>query len=86
MLEESFFSLHYNLLLVMLTAGVSGAVIALIGVPAVLRRHALVSDALAHATLPGLAGVFLLFTAINANNPLVTSKPQLSSGFVAVHL
>lgn len=50
----------YNTLLVLATTALLGAVSGVVGCFAVLRRRALVGDALAHAALPGLCVAFLL--------------------------
>jgi manganese/zinc/iron transport system permease protein len=49
-------------------AGVSllGAAAGLVGCLAVLRRRSLMGDAVAHATLPGVAGAFLLVSALRS--------------------
>ncbi|HEY4307923.1 MAG TPA: iron chelate uptake ABC transporter family permease subunit [Pirellulales bacterium] len=49
-----------NTLLVMLGTSLLGAIAAIVGSFAVLRRRALVGDLLAHAALPGLCAAFLL--------------------------
>ena len=46
--------ISYNTLIVLLGTSLLGANAGLVGTFAVLRRRALVGDALAHATLPGL--------------------------------
>ncbi len=51
---------QYNTLLVLVTAALLGAVSGVVGCFAVLRRRALVGDALAHAALPGLCVAFLI--------------------------
>lgn len=50
----------YNTLLVLATTALLGAVAGVVGCFAVLRRRALVGDALAHAALPGLCIAFLV--------------------------
>lgn len=54
----------YNTTVVMLGAAALGFAAGLVGVFAMLRRRALVADALAHATLPGVALGFLLAVAL----------------------
>lgn len=54
-------ALTYNTVIVLLGASLLGASAGVIGCFAVLRRRALVGDALGHAALPGLALAFLLF-------------------------
>ncbi|MEX2185679.1 MAG: metal ABC transporter permease [Pirellulales bacterium] len=51
---------EYNTLLVLMTAALLGGLSGVIGCFAVLRRRALVGDALAHAALPGLCLAFLV--------------------------
>ncbi|HMO70542.1 MAG TPA: metal ABC transporter permease [Paracoccaceae bacterium] len=60
-------SLGYNATLVTLGAAVLGLAAGAVGAAMVLRGRALVPDALAHATLPGLAGAFLALTALGAD-------------------
>jgi manganese/zinc/iron transport system permease protein len=50
----------YNTIVVMLGAAALGAAAGTVGVFAMLRKRALVSDAVAHATLPGVAMGFML--------------------------
>lgn len=49
----------YNTIVVMLGAAALGAATGIVGVFALLRRRALVADAVAHATLPGVALGFI---------------------------
>jgi manganese/zinc/iron transport system permease protein len=49
----------YNTVVVMLGAAALGAATGIVGVFAMLRRRALVADAVAHATLPGVALGFI---------------------------
>jgi manganese/zinc/iron transport system permease protein len=49
-----------NTRVVLLGAGLLGLVCGVVGALAVLRRHALVSDAVAHASLPGICVAFLI--------------------------
>lgn len=49
----------YNTIVVMLGAAALGAATGIVGVFAMLRRRALVADAVAHATLPGVALGFI---------------------------
>lgn len=58
------FQAGYNTSVVMLGAGLLGAGAGAIGVFVLLRKRSLVSDAIAHATLPGIALAFLLGTLI----------------------
>ena len=54
----------YNTIVVMLGAAALGAATGVVGVFAILRRRALVADAVAHATLPGVALGFILAVAL----------------------
>jgi manganese/zinc/iron transport system permease protein len=54
----------HNTAVVMLGAAALGIACGAIGVFTLLRRRALVSDAVAHATLPGVAGGFILGAAL----------------------
>ena len=54
----------YNTIVVMLGAAALGAATGVVGVFAMLRRRALVADAVAHATLPGVALGFILAVAL----------------------
>ena len=51
----------YNTRLVVLGTAVLGAAAGLVGVFTLLRRRALMGDAIAHATLPGIATAYLLW-------------------------
>jgi len=55
----------YNTRVVVLGTTVLGAAAGVVGTFAYLRRRALVGDALAHATLPGVAAVFLIWGTRN---------------------
>jgi len=54
----------YNTVVVMLGAAALGAATGIVGVFAMLRRRALVADAVAHATLPGVALGFIVAVAL----------------------
>ncbi len=54
----------YNTIVVMLGAAALGAATGIVGVFAMLRRRALVADAVAHATLPGVALGFIAAVAL----------------------
>lgn len=76
-------SLGYNATLVTLGAAVLGLAAGAVGAAMVLRGRALVPDALAHATLPGVAGAFLVLTALGAdprNLPLLLVGGGLGAG------
>jgi len=54
------FGAHYNTLLVMAGTGLLGLVSGVVGSFAVLRRRALMGDAVAHAALPGICIAFMI--------------------------
>src|SRR5690606_29281335 len=54
----------YNTTIVVFSAALLGVAAGVIGSFAMLRRQAVVSDAMAHATLPGVALAFLLAVAL----------------------
>jgi len=66
----------YNTAVVMAGAAALGFAAGIVGVFAMLRRRALVADALAHATLPGVAFGFLLAVAVGL--------PGRSLGFLLI--
>jgi manganese/zinc/iron transport system permease protein len=63
----------YNTTVVMLGAAALGIAAGAVGVFAMLRRRALVSDAVAHATLPGVAAAFIVgaMTGLPGRSPLL---------------
>jgi manganese/zinc/iron transport system permease protein len=63
----------YNTTVVMLGAAALGTAAGAVGVFAMLRRRALVSDAVAHATLPGIAAAFIAAAAVGipGRSPMV---------------
>lgn len=67
----------YNTVVVMLGAAALGAATGIVGVFALLRRRALVADAIAHATLPGVALGFIAAVALGFSGK---SLPFLISG------
>lgn len=67
----------YNTVVVMLGAAALGAATGIVGVFAMLRRRALVADAVAHATLPGVALGFIVAVALGFSG---RSLPFLLSG------
>ena len=71
----------YNTLLVLLGVGLLGAGAGLVGSFAVLRRRALLGDALAHAALPGLCLGFLAFGERNLFAMLVGA---LATGLLGI--
>ncbi len=68
----------YNSTLVILGTASLGVASGVIGTFAVLRRRALMADALGHATLPGVVGGFLLSLIFGANGPEIF--PLLAGG------
>ena len=58
------FTLTYNVALVMFGAGVLGVAAGMTGTFMFLRKRALLSDAISHATLPGLCGGFMVMAAL----------------------
>lgn len=67
----------YNTVVVMLGAAALGAATGVVGVFAMLRRRALVADAVAHATLPGVALGFIAAVALGFSG---RSLPFLLTG------
>jgi manganese/zinc/iron transport system permease protein len=67
----------YNTIVVMLGAAALGAATGTVGVFAMLRRRALVADAVAHATLPGVALGFIAAVALGFSGK---SLPFLMAG------
>lgn len=63
-LEALLFQLGYNATLVTVGAVLLGVASGVIGTYLFLRKRALVSDAVAHATLPGVALAFIAMTAL----------------------
>lgn len=61
-LDTLTFSAGYNTSLVILGASLLGLAAGVIGVFSLLRRRSLVSDALSHATLPGIALAYIIVT------------------------
>jgi manganese/zinc/iron transport system permease protein len=67
----------YNTVVVILGAAALGAATGIVGVFAMLRRRALVADAVAHATLPGVALGFIAAVALGFSG---RSLPFLMTG------
>ena len=63
-LQALTFQLGYNATLVTLGAMLLGIAAGVTGTFLFLRKRALVSDAIAHATLPGVALAFIILTAL----------------------
>lgn len=60
----------YNTVVVLIGVALFGVAAGAAGCFAVLRKRALVSDALAHATLPGVAGAFIIASAMSMGRSL----------------
>lgn len=71
----------YNSTLVILGTATLGVASGIVGTFAVLRRRALMADALGHATLPGIAGGFLISILFGADGPELL--PLLIGGAVS---
>ena len=71
----------YNTLVVLAGAASLGLLCALVGTFAVLRRQALLGDALAHATLPGLC---LAFLWLGIKHPLAMPVGAFATGLLGV--
>ncbi|MEO1585083.1 MAG: iron chelate uptake ABC transporter family permease subunit [Planctomycetota bacterium] len=67
----------YNTALVIAGTSLLGLAAGVVGVFALLRKRSLVTDALAHATLPGIAAAFIAATALGAQG---RSTPVLLLG------
>lgn len=70
----------YNTALVSVGAAVLGAAAGMVGAFVLLRKRSLVSDAISHATLPGLVIAFLLMAAVTGDG---RSVPALMIGAAA---
>ncbi len=60
MIVEALFTSHYNTTIVYLSTAALGIAAGLVGCFLILRKQALISDAITHATLPGIGIGFLL--------------------------
>lgn len=67
---------QYNAQVVTLGVTLLGIAAAVVGCFALLRKRALMGDALAHATLPGIAGAFLAASAIAAGRASPAIEPK----------
>ncbi|MDP2355342.1 MAG: metal ABC transporter permease [Beijerinckiaceae bacterium] len=67
----------YNTIVVMIGVSLLGVAAGAIGVFALLRKRAMMSDVLSHATLPGIGLAFLVAAALGANG---RSLPVLLAG------
>ena len=84
-------TLGYNATLVTLGATLLGIATGIAGTFLYLRKNALISDAISHATLPGLGAAFLIMTAtgLDARNLiglLMGSAVSAGLGLVIVNL
>ncbi len=79
-LEVLSFRAGHNTAMVMAAATMLGLAAGIVGVFAMLRRRSLMSDALSHATLPGIAAAFLLTAALGGDG---RSMPVLLAGAAA---
>lgn len=72
-------NLDYTLRIVLLGVSAIGLVAGLLGAFAFLRRESLLGDAVAHCTLPGLAGAFLLS---GSRDPLLLLAGAAATGWL----
>ena len=84
------FTLTYNVALVMFGAGVLGLAAGMTGTFMFLRKRALLSDAISHATLPGLCGGFMVMVALGGTGRaleglLLGSAISAALGLLAVN-
>lgn len=89
-LQALTFQAGYNASLVSLGAALLGFAAGCVGAFTTLRRRALVSDAMAHATLPGIGLAFLAMAALggegrNLAGLLVGAGLSAALGLVALH-
>jgi manganese/zinc/iron transport system permease protein len=80
----------YNTVVVMLGAALLGAGAGAIGVFVLLRRRALASDAIAHATLPGIALAFIISALVTGHGRilpvlLLGAAATAALGILCVH-
>lgn len=77
------FTLHYNTTIVFIATAALGLSAGLVGCFLVLRKEALVSDAVSHATLPGIGIGFLLAYYLGLNDGRYLPLLLLCSGLTA---
>lgn len=77
------FTLHYNTTIVFIATAALGSAAGLVGCFLVLRKEALVSDAVSHATLPGIGIGFLIAYALEINGGRSLSLLLICSGITA---
>lgn len=80
LIEALTFSAGYNAALVAIGAGLLGIAAGMAGSFLFLRKRALVSDAIAHATLPGVGFAFIVMVALGSDG---RSLPGLLAGSAA---
>tara|TARA_B100001989_G_scaffold252511_1_gene234832 strand:- start:1978 stop:2841 length:864 start_codon:yes stop_codon:yes gene_type:complete len=80
----SFILEHYNIILVLSATIMLGLSCGLVGSFLVLRKEALISDAMTHATLPGLGIGFLLALSLDLNGGKFLPLLLLGSGITAL--
>jgi manganese/zinc/iron transport system permease protein len=88
-LSALFLQAGFNTTLVSLGAAILGASAGAIGAFVLLRKRSLVSDAISHATLPGLAGAFIVMALTTGNGRwmpglLIGSAVSAGLGILAV--
>lgn len=72
-------SIHYTLFLVTISTALLGAAAGALGVYIFLRKQSLMTDAISHATLPGIILFFLIF---QTNNPLLLMTGGMITGML----
>lgn len=90
-LDVLLFRAGYNTSVVVLGTTLLGIAAGIIGVFGLLRKRALMADALAHATLPGIALAFIIATMVGINGrslPILLAGGAISGviGVSCVHL
>lgn len=78
-----FFAIHYNTTIVFIATAALGLSAGLVGCFLVLRKESLVSDAVSHATLPGIGIGFLISYALDLNDGRHLPLLLLCSGVTA---
>ncbi len=78
--------LAHNTLVVLTGAGLLGVAAGVVGCFSFLRRQALISDAISHATLPGIAAAFLLGYAVwgEGRSLALLTAGAMASGFLGM--
>ncbi len=83
MMLTDLFTQNYNTIIVLITTAVLGLSAGLVGCFLVLRKDVLVSDAISHATLPGVAIGFLIAYALGYNDGRYLPLLLICSAFTA---